>query len=34
MKPHLRAEWTDLALTTLGAVAYALVAWWLEWWVF
>ena len=29
MKPDLRAEWTDLALTTLGAVAYALVAWWL-----
>lgn len=29
VKPHLRDEWTDLAIPTLGAAAYALVAWWL-----
>ena len=27
MKPYLRDEWTDLALTTLGAAAYALLVW-------
>lgn len=27
MKPDLRAEWTDLAIPTLGAAVYALLVW-------
>lgn len=27
MKPDLRAEWTDLALTTLGTAAFCLLVW-------